>query len=382
MDKIKKILLVNVPTGKCNLKCPYCYISLVDGWKRDVDLFPRDLKEITRAFAMERFGGTCYVNLCSQGETLFYPQMIEILRVFLEQGHYVEVVTNGVLTKRFKEISKYPIELLEKLSFKFSFHYSELKRLNLFDDFFSNVQLMKESGASFSVELTPVDEEEACILDIKDICMERLGALCHTTIARDDRNKSIPVLSSHSKQEYYNIWSVFDSGMLEFKNRVFQEKRSEFCYAGDWSLYINLFTGDIQKCYCSPVNGNIYDFTRSIHFEAIGECPISHCYNAHSLMTFGLLPEVDTPTYTYIRNRVCLDGSEWLKPRVKEFYNSKLIESNSEYDVATKKRIIKNSRKTMRKVRALEKLSLSLRIISKHISGKNKSRIKRLIGIK
>lgn len=382
MDKIKRILLVNIPTGKCNFKCPYCFISQVDAWKDESYAFSRTQEEIAKAFAMERFGGPCFMNLCSRGETLIYPQVVAILRAILEQGHYVEVVTNGSLSKRFEEISKFPSELLEHLSFKFSFHYTELKRMNLFDVFFSNIEMMKKAGASFTVELTPVDEEEEYIDEIKEMCIKRLGAFCHTTIARDDRNKSIPVLSKHTKAEYYNIWSTFDSGMMEFKNKVFQEKRTEFCYAGDWSLYINLFTGDIQKCYCAPVNGNIYDFSKPIKYEAIGQCPISHCYNAHALMTFGLLPEVKTPSYTYIRNRVCEDGSEWLQPKVKEFYSSKLIESNCEYDKIRKKKIVKNTKSVMRRIKIYRKLSAPLNCITSHLSREQKSKIKRIIGIK
>lgn len=382
MDKIKKILLVNVPTGKCNFKCPYCFITQVDGWKSDDEHFPINSSDVAKAFSMDRFGGACFMNLCSRGETLIYPQMVGILRAILEQGHYVEVVTNGSIKKRFEEISKFPKELLDRLSFKFSFHYTELKRLNLFDVFFENIELMKKSGASFTVELTPVDEEEEYIEDIKKICIEKLGALCHTTMARDDRVKSIPVLSKHTKQEYVDIWSTFDSGMLEFKNRVFQEKRKEFCYAGDWSLYINLFTGGIQKCYCSPVIGNIYDFTKPIHYEAIGECPISHCYNAHALMTFGLLPEVETPTYSYIRNRKCEDGTEWLKPTVKHFFDSKLIESNLEYDEEKKEKIVKKSRKVMRKVRFMRRVVSPFNGVLNHISDEKKNLLKKVIGIK
>ena len=120
MDRIKRILLVNVPTGKCNFKCPYCFITQVNAWKGDNENFPIEPEKVADAFSMKRFGGPCFMNLCSRGETLIYPQMVGILRAILEQGHYVEVVTNGSLTKRFEEISKYPKELLERLSFKFS----------------------------------------------------------------------------------------------------------------------------------------------------------------------------------------------------------------------------------------------------------------------
>lgn len=358
MDKVKKLLLVNVPTGRCNFKCPYCFITQKNKWNEEGWTFERTPEEVGKAFAMERFGGPCYVNLCSRGETLIYPQMVEITEQILKQGHYVEVVTNGSIPARFEAMSKFPKELLSRLSFKFSFHYTELVRLNKLDVFFDNIRMMRDAGASFTLEITPVDDEVPLIEEMKQICMKELGAWCHCTIARDDREKSIPVLSKHSLEKYCSIWSAFSSPMLEFKKSVFQEKRNEFCYAGDWSIYINLFTGNITKCYASPVCGNIYNFEEPLQFEAIGVCPISHCYNAHALMTFGLLPDVETVTYDKIRNRTCVDESEWLRPSVKAFFQSKLIESNEEYSPEEKAEIIKKTKKNAKRLerrRALTK---------------------------
>lgn len=350
MDKIKKLLLVNVPTGRCNFKCPYCFISQTNAWYGEGWTFNKKAEEVGKAFAMERFGGPCYINLCSKGETLIYPQMIEIVEQILRQGHYVEIVTNGSITARFEAMSQYPEELLSRLSFKFSFHYTELLRLGMLDRFFDNIRMMRDAGASFTLEITPVDEEEPYIEELKRVCMDNLGAWCHCTIARDDREKSIPVLSKHSLEEYCDIWSSLSSPMLKFKKSVFQEKRKEFCYAGDWSLYINLFTGDIRKCYKMPVCGNIYDLNKPLSLEAIGVCPISHCYNAHMLMTFGLLPEKETVTYETIRNRICEDGSEWLRPTVKAFFQSKLIESNEEYSEEKKEQIRKKAKRNMKRL--------------------------------
>lgn len=382
MDKIKRIVLVNIPTGKCNFKCPYCFISQVDAWAANEEQNFPSIQIISKAFSKERLGGICYVNLCSRGETLIYPQAVECLQAILTQGHYVEVVTNGTLTKRFIEISNFSNELLSRLSFKFSFHYTELKRLNMMDIFFENVKLMRKSGASFTVELTPIDEEEPYIDDIKKICMDKLGAWCHITMARDDRKVEIPVLSVHNKDEYVKIWSQFNSGMLEFKSKVFQQKREEFCYAGDWSIYVNLFTGDIQKCYSSPIYGNLYDFKIKIPFEAIGVCPISHCYNAHALMTFGLLPSVETPTYSYIRNRKCIDGSEWLAPKVKSFYESKLIESNEEYSEEKKKKIQKEAYALYKRIKFYKTISKPFNKIISNMDSNQKEKLKRLIKVR
>ncbi|MFL2076546.1 hypothetical protein [Marinilactibacillus psychrotolerans] len=81
--------------------------------------------------------------------------------------------------------------------------------------------MMKDAGASFTVEITPNDELIPHIQDIKDLCIEKLGALCHITIARDDRTKGIDILSDHSFDEYKKIWGEFQSELFDFKTTIF-----------------------------------------------------------------------------------------------------------------------------------------------------------------
>ena len=331
MDKIKRLIIAHVPVSTCNLRCKYCYITVQNRWNAELPKFDHTVEEIGRALSKERLGGVCFVNLCGSGETLLPPVMVDIIKGILEQGHYVEVVTNGTASKRFDEIIKLSTNLLERLTFKFSFHYLELKRLNIFDIFFENIRKIKKAGCSFTVEMTPNDEFESHINDIKNMCIKELGALCHLTIARNDLEKEIPILSNHSLNEYAKIWSQFYSIMFDFKKTLFQVKRREFCYAGDWTAYINLGTGKITKCYCPTEVGNIFDMSKTIKFEAIGKCPIAHCYNGHAHLAFGVIPSLTTPTYADIRNRKCIDGTEWINPRMKEFIMGKLKDNNAEY---------------------------------------------------
>ena len=83
------------------------------------------------ALQRKTWGGVPF-NLCGGGETLLPPQMTDILYELLAQGHYLAVVTNGTVTKRFEEICDFPEEFRKRLLFKFSFHYTELRRLNKF----------------------------------------------------------------------------------------------------------------------------------------------------------------------------------------------------------------------------------------------------------
>ncbi len=82
------------------------------------------------------------------GETLLPPQMTGILYELLAQGHYLAVVTNGTVTKRFEEICNFPEEFRKRCSLN-SLHYTELLRLNKFDVFWDNVHRMKMQVARF-----------------------------------------------------------------------------------------------------------------------------------------------------------------------------------------------------------------------------------------
>ena len=139
MDKLKRFIDVAVPVQTCNLRCKYCYIAQEKKFLEALPYFMYDAKTIGKALSKERLGGVCHLNLCGGGETLLPPQMTEIITELLKEGHYIAIVTNGTITKRFEELCELPLEMRKRLLFKFSFHYLELKRLNMFDKFWSNV---------------------------------------------------------------------------------------------------------------------------------------------------------------------------------------------------------------------------------------------------
>lgn len=336
-QKIAKLLAVNVPLTACNLKCHYCYISRQNRWNEGTPAHKYDPDKIERAFMPERFGGVCLINLTGKGETMIPPMMPEIIRRLLRQGHYLEVVTNGTLVQRFEEIASFEPELLSRLEFKFSFHYLELKRLNKLEDFFYVVDLMRSKGCSFTIELMPNDELLPYIDDIKAICLEKVGALCQLTIGRDD-NDGRKILTNQSYDKYVSTWGAFDSDMFKFKIGLFNVKRKEFCYAGAWSLYINLATGEASQCYGFHPNQNIYkDLSNPVYFRPVGtHCKQPFCYNGHAYLSLGLIPELVTPTYYQIRNRVDSDGREWFSQSCKEAFSCKLCQTNKEYNCTQK----------------------------------------------
>jgi len=332
MAKIKRLVLGLIPNQKCNLKCEYCYISQVEAWDEPAHLqYSPDY--IAKCLSKKRLGGTSLINLTGNGETMLQPDIVPLIEALLKEGHYVEVVTNGTITKHINQVLELPKDMLCRLFFKISFHYKELIRINKLEDFFNNVKAIHAAGASFTLELMAYDGIEDDISDIKKICMEKVGALCHTTIGRNDKRKDKALLSQHSNSEFREIWKTFNSPMTTFKLDTIGVKRKEFCYAGAWSLFVNMYTGEAQPCYWQPYNQNIFkNPDKPIKFVPVGHtCTQPYCTNAHAHLCWGIIPELETPKYSEMRNRAMDNGDEWLTKECKEFFNSKLYESNISY---------------------------------------------------
>ena len=85
-------------------------------------------------------------------------------------------------------------------------------------------------------------------------------------------------------------------------------------------------TGYSRQCYHTPILQDFMgEMDKPIKWLAVGNnCTEAHCYVAHSHMTLGIVPFPKytkyKPTYDVIRNRVCLDGSEWIKPTYKKAF--------------------------------------------------------------
>lgn len=339
MDKIKRYISLTIPMSNCNLRCHYCYVTMHQLFGGPLPKFQYSPEHVRKALSKERWGGTCFINLCASGETLLHPQVPFYIKELLEEGHYLMVVTNATVTKNVDVIAKFPIALLERLVFKVSYHYLELKRLNMLEQFFKNIKTLRDAGCSFTLEITPNDELIPELQDAVELAVKEVGAPPHFTIARDENDPDVlPILTKLPLSEYKKIWGSYDSQLFNYKWGVFGVKRKEFCYAGDWSCFINLLDGVMGQCYRTYTQQSIFeDITTPIQFTAIGHhCIEHHCYNAHAFLTWGDIPELQAPTYAEVRNRVCLDGSEWLKPKMKAMMSSKLNESNQEYSIIKK----------------------------------------------
>ncbi len=334
-NRIHRFIDINlVGTTSCNLHCEYCYVWRNLGFHGENKLSDHSISDLCDGFSVERTGGVCFINMCARGETLLANGIVELTRGLLQQGHYVSIVTNGTITRKIEEILCFPQELLERLFFKFSFHYKELKRLSLFKIFWSNVVAVKNSHCSYTLEVTPGDSSESLIKEIKNMCLDKVGALPHVSFTRDSKKIGYDLLSEHSIETYKEIWGQFDSKMFDLKANWYGKNMRQYnCYAGAWSYLVNAVTGDIKACYQRSPIGNIFDKEGTgFPVKAVRrDCCIEYCFNNHAFLAWGCLPEIECSDYRDMRDRISVDGDHWLKEPVYSFMNQKLKENNLEY---------------------------------------------------
>lgn len=346
--KIKKFIDIHIPVTVCNLECSYCYVAHDHMRNTKPTPFKYSAREIGQALTAERLGGICHINMCGLGETLIPPQVVDITRELLSNGHYIFIVTNGTLTKRFEEFAQFPDDYKKRLGFKFSFHYLEFKKKKLLEAFYHNVELVRKAGCSISVEMTPDDELEPYIDEIKEECLKHFGAYCHVTIPRDVTQPGFKLQSKHSMEEFKKIWGTFESDMFDFKLSTWEQKRHEYCYAGAWSGLLNIGNGQLTACYGSKIIQNIFDEpTKPIDFIAVGKsCMLEHCYNGHSLLALGVIPSINWCRYSAERDRINKnDGKHWLTDEMRSFLSGRLEDDNEQF--TTKEKWI-NAAKAMR----------------------------------
>jgi hypothetical protein len=202
---------------------------------------------------------------------------------------------------------------------------------------------MKENNISYTVEITPSDELIHYIEEVKKESMQHIGALPHVTVARVNTDNAIPHLSRYSFEEYKEIWRVFKSDLFDFKSSIFYRKINEFCYSGDWTIYLDAVSGSYRQCYWGRPIGNLY-VDEKIKLLATGNnCLQPHCYNGHAFIALGAVSSLGNETnYARLRNRKCNDKSEFLTPKMAEFMSGKLSENNKGYSIL--KKLIVNSK--------------------------------------
>lgn len=333
MEPVRVFIECLLPITACNFKCHYCYVPQRHNRSMKMASLPYSPAIIARGLRKERLGGAAYISICGAGETLMQKEMIDIMKLLLQEGHYVNVTTNGTINLAFKRMSEdIPHDLLKRVNISFSLHYLELLRLKMVDRFFDNIKFVRNLGCSVVVQLNLTDKYEPYLDEIKHLCMERIGALPQLAATRDEINlhKDIRLYTEHSPEEYLKIGREFSSPLFDFTMKNFMVKRKEFCYAGKRTYVLNLSTGILKPCYASNIRQNIFKDTESpIKLTAIGcHCRSPFCMNSSHFMSLGVIPSIDTPSYEELRNRKCSDGSEWYNPTMKEALSHHFKEYN------------------------------------------------------
>ena len=331
--KIKRFVECLIPVTACNLKCSYCYVIQRDKRKMQQAVMKYTPEQIGKAMNIERWGGVTYFSICGAGETTLQSEIADIVYNILKNGHYVNITTNGTITKRLEEILVRAGEYVSHLHFSFSFHYLELKRLNLLGIFFDNINMVRSAGASIMVQFNMCDEYIPYLDEMERLCIKKVGAKPQVAATRRETSglQKIELLTEHTEDEYREYGRRFESPLFEFTMKNFNVKRTEFCYAGDWAGNLDLSTGYLRRCYGSYIFQDIFrNPDKPIYFMAVGKhCGSKFCMNSSHFMSLGVIPEIYTPSYMDLRNR---KEAGWYTNEMQEFLSSKLVESNEEYN--------------------------------------------------
>lgn len=335
MEKIKRFFECALPITACNIKCSYCYVIQEARRSMKIEELQYPPEYVAKALSKKRLGGVCLFNICGSGETLAHPQIVDLVKCILEEGHYVSITTNGTLTNKFEKIVELCKPYLDHLHVAFSLHYVELLNRNWLDRFFNNVNLMKNAGASILVQINMCDEYMPHIEEIQRICLEKVGAYPQVALTRNEETEPMTILTNGTVENYIQQGRKFSSPLFEFTVKNFMQKRKEFCYAGDWSGVLNLLSGDLAKCYRFDTFYNVYEnIDEPIPFGAIGKnCINPFCFNSSHFMSLGIIPEIKTPTYAFLRNR---PEGKWYRSEMEEFLSGKLENNNKKYNLFQK----------------------------------------------
>lgn len=333
MDNLKRFINVHVSLSNCTLRCHYCYVTLHQTFGHPIPKLEHSPEFIRQALSKQRLGGCCHLNFCADGETLLLPGLIDVVEQLLLEGHYISIVSNCTSSNRIDELIALPEDLRKHLFVKASYHYLELKRLELLDSFFDQVCKLHHAGISLVIEITPSDELIPFADEAVELCRKRMGAAPHFTVARDEHYDYLPILTSLPRDEYRRVWGKYDSVMFDYKESIFGRPIKKFCYAGEWFLCLDLLSGELSQCYGTPSFQNIYsNVEEPIHYRPIGiHCPESHCYNGHALLTQGVVPREESPTYAATRDRTMSNGEHWLYPEIMSFFSQRLYDNNPQY---------------------------------------------------
>ena len=308
-----------IPNSTCNLECSYCYLIQQGRRKQDPGHYQYSAEIIGKSLSQKRLGGVSLISMTAQGETLLSKELPDITREILKQGHFVNITTNGTITNRFDILLKETQGFHNHLHFSFSFHYNELKKRNLLDTFFKNIQKVRDAGCSILLQINLVDEYIPHWNEIKRLALEHTGALPQVALTRDENNNTYKPMTKLNFENYKRIGRGMQSPLFEFTCKNFMVKRKEFCYAGYWSATLDMASGILTGCYGNGFKYNIFAKPNEpIPFKPIGRnCTCKYCINSSHFLSQGCIPSIlPLPSYGELRNR---EEANWYTKEMRDF---------------------------------------------------------------
>ncbi len=321
-----------IPLTACNFKCSYCYV-IQKGWRKDaLSKFLYSPEHIGNALSQERLGGVSLISMTASGETFLAKELPFIAKELLKHGHFINITTNGTLTKRITEFLNITKGFHDHIHVSFSCHYTELKKYDLVDCFFDNICNVRKAGCSILLQINLTDEYVPYWEEIKKVSKEKVGAFPQVALTRKENGHSYSIHTQlMSEQEYLEKGREMNSPLFDFTYRFFNKKRCEFCYAGQWSATLNLCTGDMSACYGSGIRQNIFeDINRPIEWKPIGKhCEKVYCFNSSHFISQGVIPELlPLPSYGELRDRA---EASWYTEPMKSFLYTQFEATNKPF---------------------------------------------------
>lgn len=319
-DRIKHFSC-EIGSCACNINCSYCYVDFQDPKLKYNMHFSHSVSFIMKALSRKRLGGRAFFNICGEGETLLKHGFIELVHGLLEEGHYVGIITNGTVTPKLKELLAFPEDMKERMLIQFSCHYLELKRQNMIDVYFDNVNLVRNGGVSVCTTMPGSDEYLPYKDEIKKIALDKTGFLpvISPIRAESKQGQGFPHGSKLPWNEYMDIWDDFGSRSIEIRNETLGKFTGQ-CYAGINSGWINMETGELRSCIPGEHVDNIYtDISSKIRFwEQPHSCGEGYCSHNGMFLSGRENQSVTLPTWYEMFSRIDVDGNPTFIGKMKE----------------------------------------------------------------
>lgn len=332
MRGFDRFIEVHIPDSTCNLACSYCYLRQKNQSTNSKPVFQYDLDTMLNAIKKDRIG-KCMFNMCAHGETMIDRVTMSFIYGVLQEGHYVNIVTNATITNSFKIIMSWPEEFRKRILFIASFHYLELKNKGLLDAYFNNLSEVKKAGCSFFPTMVLSNDYFPYIDEIKSLFIERFGFLPQITKVRNDSSGEYQLYSIEDEKEYWEKGSQFDSPLFEMERKMYKRKIVEYCHAGNWWLYLNLGTGELRGCYIQPTICNLFsDPDATINYKEVGcNCSEPYCFNGVSRIPLGVVPDVGCKEYYWeLRDRKNIRGESCISQTIKDATSFRLYERHGD----------------------------------------------------